>query len=103
MRETAFIAVTAICTALQNLPELSQIAVEMAEKLRDGLSDNWSQVIPPSSSCIMFFLVPTLQFVRRVKLLYEMSTVATLVPGGCHGRLAREVIAICQLREAARV
>eukprot|EP00892_Ulva_mutabilis_P004621 jgi/Ulvmu1/2530/UM138_0035.1 len=44
VRETAFLAAAAVCAALRGLPELSNIAAEVAEKLRDGLSDNWSQV-----------------------------------------------------------
>lgn len=54
MRETAFEAVTAICTALRNLPELSQVAVELSEKLRDGLSDNWSQVLLLPARAVLY-------------------------------------------------
>lgn len=44
VRETAYLAAAAVCAALHGLPELSDVALEVSEKLRDGLSDNWSQV-----------------------------------------------------------
>lgn len=44
VRETAYLAAAAVCAALQGLPELAEAAAEIAERLRDGLSDNWSQV-----------------------------------------------------------
>jgi hypothetical protein len=47
VRETAYLALAALCTALLGTPELEGMAVEIAEKLRDGLSDNWSQVRRP--------------------------------------------------------
>lgn len=69
VRETAFVAVAAICTALQNLPELSQIAVELSEKLRDGLSDNWSQVISFTFLCTTFILQHVRRFVNASSVL----------------------------------
>jgi hypothetical protein len=44
VRETAFLATEAICLALEGTEELVGMAEELAERLRDGLSDNWSQV-----------------------------------------------------------
>ena len=43
VRETAYLALAALCEALQGTAELEGMAVEVADKLRDGLSDNWSQ------------------------------------------------------------
>lgn len=47
VRETAYLAAAAVCAALRGLPELAAASVELAERLRDGLSDNWSQVSSP--------------------------------------------------------
>ena len=44
VRETAYLALAALCTALKGTPELEGMAQEVAERLKDGLSDNWSQV-----------------------------------------------------------
>jgi hypothetical protein len=45
VRETAFNAQAALCEALAGTDELDAMGVEMAERVNDGLSDNWSQVI----------------------------------------------------------
>lgn len=49
VRETAYLALAAMCAALKGTGELDGMAVEVATKLRDGLSDNWSQVRADSS------------------------------------------------------
>lgn len=44
VRETGYLAMAALCTALSGTDALEQIAEEVASDLVDGLSDNWSQV-----------------------------------------------------------
>lgn len=44
VRETAFLALAALCEALAGTAELQGMAAEVAQRLRDGLGDNWSQV-----------------------------------------------------------
>lgn len=44
VRETGYLALSALCRALAGTPTLEGLAVEIAGKLVDGLSDNWSQV-----------------------------------------------------------
>ena len=44
VRETGFLALAALCSALAGTPSLDELAPEIAGKLMDGLSDNWSQV-----------------------------------------------------------
>lgn len=46
VRETSYLAVAAVCAALRDVPELAVLAPELAVRLRDGMSDNWSQVCP---------------------------------------------------------
>lgn len=43
VRETAHFTATSMCEALAG-PELLEIGQDLAERLADGLSDNWSQV-----------------------------------------------------------
>ena len=46
VRETAYLALAALCAVLGGTAELEGMAVEVAQRLRDGLGDNWSQVRP---------------------------------------------------------
>jgi hypothetical protein len=43
VRETAYLALEALCSALRGTAELAAMAAEVAARLQDGLSDNWSQ------------------------------------------------------------
>lgn len=52
VREGAYAALEALCVALAGTPELPAHAVEYAERIVDGLSDNWSQVrARPARAC----------------------------------------------------
>lgn len=44
VREAGYLVLSALCCALKGLERLEGLAVEIAGKLVDGLSDNWSEV-----------------------------------------------------------
>lgn len=44
VRETAYLAQAALCASLAGTRELTAMAGEVADRVNDGLSDNWSQV-----------------------------------------------------------
>lgn len=55
VRETGYHIVASLCRVCAG-PELEGFAPEIAERLQDGLSENWSQVLHPQTLTLTLFL-----------------------------------------------